>query len=322
MPKESLVTRWKHKFTEPAYPNVGIEINSDCVRLAAVGVQNGKIQIQQLDSVPLPSDAVQINPFKPNILEIEPVAVALKDMWMRSRYRSPKICLLVQDRCALAFSLAIESRPENREECVELIRFKLKKSIPFRIEDAQINYFQDSGAPDYHSLNLWVTVMNPQVLHQYEEVIRASLGSDCGLVDLSTFNLMNLAHAEIQSRNLQMEDHLYINLNRNYISLAITQKDHLVFFRSRELEHHNGALQEAMEEIHPTMMFYQDKLSGTGFARAFVYALEGGDELCKSLEQTHQIRGTTLSPDGSSRGDTREFAPLLGMLMSRKPEFV
>jgi type IV pilus assembly protein PilM len=320
MPKQSLLSKWKHKFTEPAYPNVGIEINSDCVRLAAIGVQNGKIQIQPMDSVPLPSDAVQITPFKLNILELEPVAAALKDLWMRNRYRSQKICLLLQDRSALAFSIALESKPENREECVELIRFKLKKSIPFRIEDAQINYFQDSGISDYQSLNLWVTVLNPQILHQYEDIIRASVGSDCGLVDFSTFNLMNLAHAEIQSRSLQMEDHLYINLNRNYISLAITQKDKLVFFRSRELEHQNGALQEAMQEIHPAMMFYQDKLSGAGFARAFVYALESSEELCKSLEQTHRIRGTILNPDGSSR-DTREFAPLLGMLMSRKPEF-
>jgi hypothetical protein len=132
---------------------------------------------------------------------------------------------------------------------------------------------------------------------------------------------MNLAHAEIQTRNLQMEDHLFVNLNREYISLAITQKDKLVFFRSRELEHHDAALQEAMTEIHPAMMFYQDKLSGSGFARAFVYALESSDELLKSLEQNHQIRGTALNPDGNSR-ESRAYAPLLGMLMSRQPEFL
>jgi type IV pilus assembly protein PilM len=321
MSNQPFFSKWKQMFTEPAYPNVGIEINSDCVRLAAIGVQGGKIQIHQQDTVPLPSDAVQINPFKPNIVDLEPVAGALKDLWMRNRYRSPKVCLLIQDRSALAFSVTLESRPENREECVELIRFKLKKSIPFRIEDAQVNFFQDSGIPDYQSANLWVTVMNPQVLHQYEEIIRASLGSDCGLVDLSTFNLMNLANAEIQSKGWQSEDHLYINLNRNYISLAITQKDRLVFFRSRELEHHNGALEEAMEEIHPTMMFYQDKLSGAGFARAFVYALESGDDLCKQLQQTHQIHGTFLNPPGALR-ESKEFAPLLGLLMSRKPEFL
>src|SRR6185436_6777537 len=122
MPKQSFLSKWKQKFTEPAYPNVGIEINSDCVRLAAIGVQNGKIQIQQMDSVPLPSDAIQITPFKLNILELEPVASALKDLWMRNRYRSQKICLLLQDRSALAFSIALETKPENREECVELLR--------------------------------------------------------------------------------------------------------------------------------------------------------------------------------------------------------
>jgi|GEM_PF-3355020 len=321
MPRQSLLSKWKRMITEPAYPNVGIEINSDCVRLAAVNVQGGKIQVEHLDSVPLPSSAVQITPFKPNILELEPVAEALKDLWMRARQRTPKVCLLLQDRSALAFSVMLEAPPENREECVELLRFKLKKSIPFRVEEAQISYFLDSGVPDYRSSNLWVTVMNAHVLQQYEEIIRATTGSDCGLVDLSTFNLMNLAHSEIYNQHWQGEDHLYINLNRDYISLAITQRDRLVFYRSREMTYQNGVFEEAMEEIHPAMMFYQDKLSGSGFAHAFVYALEGGEELCRALEQTHRIKGIILNPAVSHR-EAKPFAPLLGLLMCRKPEFL
>ena len=319
--KRSMWSTWKHLLTEPVYPNVGIEINSDCIRLATVTPRKGRIQVDHMDSIAIPPDSVQINPFKPNILEWEPVSAALKSLWFRNRNRPPKICLLLQDRTALAFQLSLETTPSSEKECLELIRFKLKKNVPFRVEDARIGYFIDSGTHDFHSANLWVTVMNPQVLHQYEELIHATLGAECGLVDLATFNLMNLAHAEIHSQGWENEDHLYVNLNRNYISLAITQKEKLMFFRSRELERHNGIIEEALAEIHPTILFYLDKLGGQQFARAFLYSQESSEELARSLEQAHNVKAVSLNPVSTMR-DSKLFAPLLGLLMSRKVEFL
>jgi type IV pilus assembly protein PilM len=321
MAKTSLFETWKHLFNEPVYPNVGIEINSDCIRLAVVHARKDKIDVDHMDSVSLPPEAIQVSPFKPNIVELEPAAEALKELWSRNRNRPPKVCLLVQDRAALAFPVTLESVPANSEECLELLRFKLKKSIPFRTEDARITYFLDSGTTDHRSTNLWVTVMNSQVLHQYEQLVQSVTGSECGLVDLATFNLMNLADSEIRTNGWGQEDHLYINLNREYISLAITQKEKLMFFRSREMERHNGLIEEAMTEIHPAMMFHLDKLQGQKFERAFVYALEQGDELCRSLEQVHKLKSVILNPAPTSR-EAKVFAPLLGLLMSRKVEFL
>jgi type IV pilus assembly protein PilM len=311
---------WKNLLTEPVYPNVGIEINSDCIRLAAVTQRKGKIQVDHMDTIPLPADSVQISPFKPNIAEWGTVVEALKDAWSRNRNRPPKVSLLLQDRTALVLQLTLEDAPESHEECLEVLRFKLKKSIPFRIEEARISYFVDTGSPDYRSSSLWVTVMNLQVLRQYEELIQSTVGSECGLVDLSTFNLMNLAHSEIRTNGWEQEDHLYVNLNRNYISLGITQKQRLMFFRSRELERHNGVMEEAMAEIHPTLMFYMDKLGGQQFARAFVYALERPEELSRNLEQTHNLKAVILNP--VSTRESKLFAPLLGLLTSRKAELL
>lgn len=321
MAKRSILETWKHLLTEPVYPNVGIEINSDCIRLATVSVRRGKVQVDHMDTVPLPADAVQINPFKNNIVELELVTEALRDLWNRNRIRPPKVCLLLQDRAALAFLLNLETVPENQQDCIEVIRFKLKKNVPFRIEEAQINYFVDSGKADFNSHNLWVTVMNSHVLKQYEEVVQSAVGAECGLVDLSTFNLMNLAHSEIRAHGWEQDDHLYVNLNRNYISLAITQKERLMFFRSRELERQNGILEEALAEIHPTMMFYLDKLGGGQFARAFVYALERPEELSHALEQVHKTKTVILNPVTTMR-DSKAYAPLLGLLMSRKVESI
>ncbi len=314
---------------DPHYPDVGIEFNSDSIRLAVIAAEKGKIHVRHLDEEKLPAGAVEITPFKPNILSLEGAAEALRKLWSRSRLRASKVCVLLQDRSALTFNVSLENPASRPEECIDLIRFKLKKSVPFRMEDAQISYFNDHGIPDHSNPNLWSVLINNQVLHQYEEFIKSAIDSECGLVDLSTFNIMNLAHAEIARSKLEDQDLLFVNLNRDYISLAITQKGRLSFYRSRDLERQNGVLEEALEEIHPATLFYVDKLEGTALSRAFVYASENAEVLCARMDQELQLPATVLSVadfsgtqmDAGNRKMLQSFAPLVGLLVSRRVEF-
>src|SRR5574341_2003412 len=103
--------------------------------MAVIRSDKGRLRLEHVDSEPLPSGAVEITPFKPNIVSLEETAEAVKALWMRCRYREPRICLLLQDRSALTFHVTLEKPPSNRNECMDLIRFKLRKSVPFRIED-------------------------------------------------------------------------------------------------------------------------------------------------------------------------------------------
>lgn len=326
MRKTSLASKLKYMLVDPHYPNVAIEFNSDALRLAVVGVEKGMLFVQHLDSEKLPPGTLDISPFKPNINSLEAAAEALKSLWSRNRFKSSRICLLLQDRAALSFHLTMEHPAGNHQDCLELIRFKLKKNIPFRIEEAHINYFSPAGAPDYAATALWATVVNHGVLHQYEQFIQSSIDAECGLVDLATFNVMNLAHSEIKKGGLQEEDFLYVNLNRDYLSVAITQKGKLAFYRSRGLEGHNGVLEEAIAEIHPTTVFYVDKLSGEKMSRAFVYSVENADDLAARIESDLGLQSVILSiePFSGTRFDAgnqnllRSFTPLVGLLVSRK----
>lgn len=314
---------------DPHYPDVGIEFNSDSIRLAVIDTGKGKIHVRHLDEEKLPPGTIEITPFKPNIHSLESAAEALRKLWTRSRQRASKVCVLLQDRSALTFNLTLENPASRPEECIDLIRFKLKKSVPFRMEEAKITYFNDHGIPDYGNTNLWAVLMNNQVLHQYEEFVKSAIDSECGLVDLSTFNIMNLANAEISKSKLEGQDLLFVNLNRDYISLAITQKGRLAFYRSRDLERQNGVLEEALAEIHPATLFYVDKLGGSNLSRAFIYSSENAEVLCSRIEQDLHLPATVLSVadfsgtqiDSSNRKLLQNFAPLMGLLVSRRVEF-
>ena len=224
----------------------------------------------------------------------------------------------------------MEHPAKNAAECMELIRFKLKKNVPFRMEEAQVVYFTSSGTTDPSSLQYWVVVLNHAVLQQYEQLVQSAIDAQCGLVDIATLNIMNLAHAEIRSRSLLEQDLLYVNLNRDYISLAITQSSKLTSLRTRPIEQDSDRMTAAMDEIHPTAMYYQDKLGGQGFACAFVYSTEDGEQLCAEIQTRIGIPAATLSLDAyagtrfdsSNPGFLRGCAPLAGLLLSRKVEYV
>jgi type IV pilus assembly protein PilM len=329
MSNTSFAQRLKYSLTEPHFSNVGIEINSDSIRLAVVVVENGKIVVQHLDAEALPPGAVEITPFKPNIHSIEILAEALKRIWSRNRYKTSKISLLLQDRVALTFNVALEHPAASSAECLDLIRFKLKKSVPFKIEESQVSYFNVHGVPDHSDTNLWTTVISNQILEQYEQIIQSSINAECGLVDLNTFNLMNLAHAQIRNEGLLEADLLYVNLNRDYISIAITQKSNLMFYRSRSLTKENEILEEALQEIHPANMFYADKLGGSELARVFVYAAENPAALYSNVRdriglpaEIFSIEPFTASRfDRSNEGTLQSFAPVVGLVASRRLEF-
>lgn len=324
-----LVDKVKYSLIQPHYSNVGIEFNSDCLRLAAVDASAGKIQVTHLDSEPLARGVIDINPFKPNILNFESLTSSLKNLWSRNTAKDSDVCLLLQDRAALTFNLVLESAAASHQEFQDLIRFKLKKNVPFRIEESHISYFNPAGISDDSATNLWVTVMHGQVLQQYEKFLRSAIDVECGLVDLATLNEMNLAHQQIKAANLQQNDLLYVNLNLDYVSIAITQKGKLTFYRTRALEKQNGIVQEALAEIHPTTMYYLDKLGGQNLGAVFIYSIDHSDELAAQIQQELGMNASVLNIDAftGTRFDSsnsmayRNFVPLVGLLVSRKVEF-
>jgi type IV pilus assembly protein PilM len=329
MTKTSFTQRLKYALSEPNFSNVGIELNSDSIRLAVIEAEKDKITVQHLDAEPLPPGTVEITPFKPNINSIEIVAEALKRIWGRNRLKNSKVCVLLQDRAALTFNVTLEHAATSSAECLDLIRFKLKKNVPFRIEDTRISYFNVLGQPDHSDTNLWVTLISHPVLQQYEQMIQSSIDAECGLIDLNTFNLMNLAHARIKEEGLNESDLLYVNLNHDYISIAITQKSNLMFYRSRALTKEDGILEEALQEIHPATMFYVDKLGGSELARVFIYAVDNPAALHSSVQDRIGLPAEILSIDSftANRFDSsnealiQSFTPLVGLITSRRLEF-
>jgi Tfp pilus assembly PilM family ATPase len=159
----------------------------------------------------------------------------------------------------------------------------VRKSAPFAIEEAQVSYVPGLRAAD--GQEFIVSVARRAAIAEYESVCAAA-GAHAGIVDLSTFNVVNAVLAGSPETSA---DWLLVNVAADWASIAILRGAHLIFFRGRSADG-EGTLADL---VHQTAMYYEDRLTGTGFSRVLLCGAAGAgprqvgdvEQLRRSLEE-------------------------------------
>jgi len=185
--------------------------------------------------------------------------------------RPGRVSLVLPDSVARVSLMSFPERPPNRRHLDEMVRFKLRKSVPFRLEEAAISYqVVPSHGPEMQVL---VALMLRSVVEQYEQVLEA-VGARPGRVEVSTLSLYNLCRRDMEKASGGERDVALLNCARGYFSLLIVRGERLLFYRSKSLPVEEEAA-EAVEpvlnrELATSVSYYQEKLGGQGVARTFV----------------------------------------------------
>ncbi len=248
----------------PAPPTVAIEIASR--RVTAVSVEHttaGPVVAGQATEI-LPEGAVVPALASGNIrvsgAVIEALGRALDRAGLRSARRA---ALVIPDSVARVSLLTFDEVPPRPDDLDRFMRWQLKKSTPFAIEEAQVSYFPVGGSA--RPVMMAGVVSRRDVVAEYEAVAAAA-GIHAGIVDLASFNVMN---AIVGVGGEVTGDWLLVHLAAEATTLAILRGHQLMFYRHRTAvdEESLGSL------VHQTAMYHEDRLGGGGFARVW---LSGG----------------------------------------------
>jgi Tfp pilus assembly PilM family ATPase len=107
-----------------------------------------------------------------------------------------------------------------------------------------------------------VVLARRNVIEEYEGVCHEA-GCYAGLVDIATFSVVNLFLAS----GLRPDgDWIAVHMRPEYTSISIMRGDDVIFFRNRQ----EGEEESLADLVHQTAMYYQDRLSGQGFAGAMI----------------------------------------------------
>jgi len=300
---------------------VAVEIARHRISAASVAAGQSGLAISAHAVEPLLRGVVVPSLNATNIADPRAAAAALQRVFERVGGNPRRVALAIPDGVAKVSLLKFEKVPERTRDLDELIRWQLRKTAPFRIEDAQLSYTTGLKAAD-GSTEFVVVIARRDIVREYEAVCEAA-GAQAGVVDLATFDVINSVLASPQAPS---EDWLLVHVTQDDATMAILRGEHLVFFRNHESEGETGLA----DMVHQTAMYYEDRLSGAGFNRVMLAGAgsqgalnRDADYLRQALEQRLGARVDAVDPRTAATLMDRiatnaeqldALAPLVGLL--------
>jgi type IV pilus assembly protein PilM len=317
----TLLARW---LASPP-PDAAVEISPERVSVATMGTRGGGLVVQAYAAEAVPAGALVPSLTGHNIVDREAVVGALRAALDRLGTRPKRTALIIPDVAAKVSLLRFEQVPARREDLDQLVRWQLRKSTPFPIEEACVTYSQ--AGRSLEGTEFVAAVARRQVVQEYEGVCEA-VGAYAGLVDLATLSVLNLF---IAGGAPPAGDWLLVHLRPEYTTIAIVRGEHVIFFRTRPEDDE----QSLHDLVHQTAMYYEDRLSGGGFGRVLLGGsgrTPGTVEMARS--ELEERLAAPVEPIDPSRvaavtdriGVTPDLmdvlAPLVGMLLRTRHETV
>lgn len=305
-------------------PSVAVEIARDRVVVVTVTDGSGGASIAAHGVEQLPAGAVEPALNAPNVTDAAALTRAIKSALDKAGTRGRRIALVIPDTSAKVSLVRFEKIPPKHQDLDQLIRWQVRKAVPFRIEDAQVAWAPGIALPG-GGREFLVTVARRDIVESYESACDAA-GLQAGIVDLATFNVVNSALAGSGSA---AGDWLIVHVAYDYITLAVVRGNDLIFFRNRS----TGQESELTDLVHQTAMYHEDRLGGGGFSRvvlagAWVHGPDAAERLRRATEERVGIRVEAV--DFRSAAAMRDriganpalldvLAPATGVLLRERP---
>lgn len=255
----------------PTYPPVALAFESRSASLVRLTRRRGRSVLEAQLVRPLDAEAVPGSMFHGNGSSTgsESLAVQVRALFEGSGTRPGRVSLVLPDNLAKISLLTLPERPPNRRQLEEIVRFKMRRAVPFRLDEAVVAWELLGG--EGTETSVLVSVVRRALIEHYERAVEA-VGARPGLVDLCTPNLINLCRAQIAAAG--EGDVALVNCTSTYFSLVILRQSRLIFFRCKSYPDQEEALEnwEALlrREVAGSISYYQEKLAGTGIGTLFV----------------------------------------------------
>lgn len=231
--------------TNTAKPKLACEIAADRV-LAGRVTENGDgleaSAARELAPGSVVPDLVETN-LKQRAAVREGIESALGGVAGRSR----DVIAIVPDAAVRIMLVDFETLPSDHEEALGVVRFRLKKSLPFDVDKAKVSYHAQKVREE---IKVVAAVALGTVIDDYEAAFKEA-GFNPGVVLPSTLAALGAAEGKKPT--------LVIKVDAHTTSLAILNEDQLQLFRT--LENARGVTisgEQLAEEVYPSIVFFQD----------------------------------------------------------------
>lgn len=290
-----LLDRLKRMLQDPP-PAMAFEISEMGIAAARVGPRT------EMEFRPLEPGVLSVSPVKENVVAPDDFQTAVASLVNGSAARKRRdVALILPDFSTRIAVLDFDEFPADPKEQLALVRFRLKRSVPFDVDSAVVAYWAQTH-PDHRSDV--VAVMAPvEIVSRYEAPFR-SAGMNPGFVTTSSIAALELASDSGLS--------VFAKITGRVLTVVVRQNQVLKLVRCLEVP--SAEWNDVSSVLLPTFVFVEDNLG----ARAERLILCGfgpqTDEARRGLEAELEVEVEPLRSALGVPGETN--AGLLGYLHS------
>jgi type IV pilus assembly protein PilM len=236
----------------------------------------------------------------PNVRDVAATRSSLEQALAEANFKGSEIAVVVPDEATRVAFVKSETLSKDADEQRAFIRWKLKKSVPFDVDSAQIAFRvankreEQSTAGNATGAEMLVTLAPRSVIEEYERLFEP-MEIHAGIVLPSTLAALNLFTPP-------SGDVLFVKIAPDCVTTSIFQRKQMQFYRRIT----DASLYDA---VYPTILYYQDKLGGTSLQHLFV--CQDGAEDAVSVGELQEKLGLPMQPL-EPRNVKDVFKPALG----------
>jgi type IV pilus assembly protein PilM len=265
-------------------PRLACEIGIDRV-VAGRASQRGAVDMHS--SRRLPAGAVVPGLSSPNVLQPEALRESIAEALatLGGGGRSRDIICILPDAAIRVLLVDFDTLPEKVEDATSIVRFRVKKSLPFDVEQAALSFHAQRANGTVRV----VAALSPRaVVEEYEGAFRAA-GYLPGIVLPSILATLGVVEADRPT--------MLVKVDPNTTSVAIAHRGELLLLRT--LDHPGRAEmqpQELADAIHPSIVFFEDNY-GAKIESLRIAGMANVSGLAAALEAETGVRAQNVSAD-------------------------
>jgi type IV pilus assembly protein PilM len=223
-------------------PRIACEIAAEGVSAARAATAEGPLD--SVARIQLAAGAVQPSHKPGNLVDrvavIAAIRRALEGIEIRPNSRGADLTLIIPDAAVRVLLLDFDALPSKLTEALPIVRFRLKKLLPFEADEAMISFQIMSSTRN--NVRVLAVAIPRDILREYETAVREA-GYEPGAVLPSTI----AALASITTADAA----LVVNAGQTGVTTAIARAGELLLHRSVDLQPQPAGVDIVREAVVP-----------------------------------------------------------------------
>ena len=256
-------------------PRVACEVTAERVVAARAG-ERAQV-LEAVNAQALPAGTVTPGLQQANVSSHDALVAAMRESLAPVAGRSRDITLVIPDASTRILLLDFETLPEKAQDADAVVRFRLKKSLPFDVDASAVSFDRQVGGD---GLRVVAAVTPKSVLQEYESVARDA-GYNPGAVLPSMIAALGVVDGSRPT--------MVIKVEQGTTTFAVLDQNQLLLYRSLE----NGGTavtgESLVDDVNTSLVYFEDRY-GISVDRVLVTGVQSAQALQEAFSASSSIR--------------------------------